>query len=79
MIDETLPVILRITDGKNESICVARIVREGSKLYAKPTLQVQTLGHFPTIELLEENLELVPNPGGGRLSYRYSILIHLEN
>jgi hypothetical protein len=79
MIDDSLPVLIRVSIGQEQSVCIAKIVREGERLYARPNLISPSFGaHFPKLELFESDLELIPNIGGGRPSYVRRGLLVLE-
>jgi hypothetical protein len=79
MIDESLPVIIRVAKGNNEAIVTARMVREGDHLYAVPTMkQGADVGAVQKILLEEGRLELHPNAARGRPSYRYQGLVRLD-
>jgi hypothetical protein len=80
MIDENIPVIIRFAFDDQQSVCHAKIVREGDRYFAEPTLIVPSAaGRFPKLELREENLEFVANPGAGRGTYNYRGILKLDD
>jgi hypothetical protein len=79
IIDESLPVHIRVAKGNEEAVVTAQIVREGDRFYAVPTLTAGGhVGRITRIPLDEDRLELIPNAAGGRPSYRYRGVVHLE-
>jgi len=78
MINEVIPVVIRLTKGGEEAVCTAGIIREGDRFYAVPELIVPAVAGFHGLLLEEDKLELVPNPARGRPTYRYRATVTLE-
>jgi hypothetical protein len=73
MVDDTIPVLIRFAFGTEETVCIARIVRDGDQLYGIPFLPAKELqpSRPRKISLDAHALELWPSGGGIGPLYHY--------
>jgi hypothetical protein len=67
IIDTSNSVVLHLSKDGRHALCVAKLRRDGHKLYASPTMIGAAFAQFTGAELEEAALELMPGaPGGPR-------------
>ena len=79
MIDTSLSVVLHLSKGAQQALCVGKLRRHGDKLLASPTLVAPAFAQFRGAELDESALDFLPGPRGATSFYHYCRLIDLDS
>lgn len=72
MIDETIPVLIRVRLGDRVSFAIAQLSRESGQLYAEATVFDPAFGRFQSVALDELRLVLIPGLGGNPPMYHHA-------
>ena len=80
MIDESIPVLLRLRLGNRVSFAIATLNRENGVLIAEPQAFDPTFGRFQSVALDESRLVLVAGPLGNPPMYHHvgELAVHQE-
>jgi hypothetical protein len=73
MIDQSIPVLLQLKHNGHDALCVAKLIGEPGRLFAKPVRPTQAAQPYrpKMIRLDERNLELVQGKSLGKPIYEY--------
>jgi hypothetical protein len=76
MIDLSIPVMLHLKHGDDQTYCWAKLVRDQDRLFAEPFLPSQEMQPYRPrrLELSEQYLTLPPNNDSAERVYRYPII-----
>jgi len=78
VIDETIPVLLRVRRGDWQSVAIAALSREDEQLYAEPHTFDRAFGRFQSVAIDETRLELVSGIGGNPPVYHHHGILDLH-
>jgi hypothetical protein len=79
MIDTSLSVVLHLSKGGKQALCVGKLRRHDDKLLASPTLVGPAFAQFASAEIDESALDFMPGAPGGTSFYHYCRLIDLDS
>jgi hypothetical protein len=79
VIDTSLSVILHLSKGGKQALCIAKLGRNGDKLLGRPTLVGPAFSQFTSAEIDESALDFMPGALGGTSFYHYCRLIDLDS
>jgi hypothetical protein len=79
MIDESIPVLIRLRFQDRCSMCIAALAYENGQLYAEPTIVSPEFARFRTLALDEQRFEFFPGPNGKPGMYHYGPEIDLHD
>jgi hypothetical protein len=79
MIDTNLSVILHLSKGGKQALCIGNLRRHGDKLLATPTLVGPAFSRFTSAEIDESALDFMPGALGGTSFYHCCRLIDLDS
>jgi hypothetical protein len=79
VVDESIPVLLSLRKDQEQTVCIARLVRQGQELFAVPFQPSQEMQPYRPrkIKLDEQSLELWPAHGPSPAIYHYRPLVML--
>jgi hypothetical protein len=79
IIDTSISVVLHLSKDGRHALCVAKLRREGDKIYASPTMIGAAFAQFTGAELEEAALELMAGGRDAASFYHYRRLINLDS